>query len=594
MPTIIAVDASLSMMRPVPGRSDHTYHSLALKGVGNLLDNLAAAGKLEHLALVAFTTVTELKVDFTRDYDQIRQAVKKIEAVDKACLITMLKTAVNIMQAWGAQNVLQLVVFTDCGLGFGSTSISAFLETYIGRESEPEYAWLKTLATYKINFICLGVHSDAYFTNGLALYQQLLDAAQLKGQLFMTKPVKAEGGDGGAGGQNAGGATSHVSHKSELGRTAVFELVERLCESSYKLTEVKLKCGSYFRLESSVMLWPPVLPYEQPAVYDGDPIIRTIDQRIDVCGYLALSDIGSPASLSRHWVLPKVERTASRRSSGMAAASKPAKLTLDVTNPNYEFEKLEQDVRDFYLKDPKDAEESGDDADVTVVSKHSTLPLSEQQKETLCVLLHGALKMENMAALVLLGEKWYGFIYAFTDAKKKSNLMLNVLPPGTNVIPWLGDIEMLGFAEDISPGETASFPVRAERRSYSQSSVVWIRQASLQSDVQKVLRHAKKMPDKTQHFYKELNRIRRAALALGFVELLEALAMLLEKECAQLTLNGANTECTLQLQHAATELRKTSNRDIKSTIVPLQKVGGTVDAGAATAATAATPAAYLY
>ncbi|XP_033248509.1 integrator complex subunit 14-like [Drosophila miranda] len=570
------------MLRPVPGRNEHTYLSLATKGIQHLLDNFTAAGKLEHLALISYTTTAELKVDFTRDYDQIRQAVKKIETVDKACLLTMLKTSVSIMSTWGAQNLLQLVVFTDCGLGFGTTSISGFLETYAGKEADPEYAWLRTVANYNLNFICLGLHSDQYFTRALVMYQQLLDAALLKGQLFMT-PVKNP---------ETNEATSTPSHKSELGRTAVFELIERLCETSYKSTEVTLKCGSYFRMEAPVLLWPPTTPYEQPAVLGVEAQVRQIDQRIDVCGFLALSDIGSPATLSRHWVLPKVEREkTSRRSAGMAAVAKPAKLTLDTSNPNYELERLEQDIREFYAKDPKDTEESGDDADVTIVLKHSSGPQTEQQKECFCVLLHGALKMENMAALVRVGEKWYSFMYAFTDAKKKSNLMLNILPPGSNVIPWLGDLELLGFTEDLAPGETASFPVRADRRSYSQSSVVWIRQASLQSDVQKVLRHAKEMPDKTQHFYKELNRIRRAALALGFVELLEVLAMLLEKECAHLTLNGASNECTVQLQHAATELRKTSNRDIKSTIVPHQK-GGVPDASSSAAV--ASTAGYMY
>ncbi|KAH8293116.1 hypothetical protein KR044_005417 [Drosophila immigrans] len=595
MPTIIALDASLSMLRPVPGRNEHTYQSLALKGIQHLLDNLTAAGKLEHLALVAYSTVCELKVDFTRDYDQIRQAIKKVEPMDKACLLTMLKTSVSLMAAWGTQNLLQLVVFTDCGAGFGSTSIAGFLENYAGKAAEAEYAWLKALAHYQLNFICLGVHGDLHFTRGVALHQQLLDNAGLKGQLFMPKPLKtAENGD----------ANAAISHKSELGRTALFELIERLCEASYKSTEVTLKCGHYFRLEGQVLLWPPPKPYEQPGIYGGEPTLRHIEQRIDVCGFLALSDIGSPATFSRHWVLAKLEREKpSRRSGSLTAAAKSPKLTLDTgNNPHFELEKLEQDIREFYTKEPakEAAEESGDDADVVVVKPHSTTPAQqEQQKDTLCGLLHGALKLENMAALVLLGDKWFGFMYAYNDVKKKSNFMLNILPPGSHVIPWLGDLELLGFPEDLAPGETASFPVRAERRSYSQSCVVWIRQASLQSDVQKVLRHAKKMPDKTQHFYKELNRIRRAALALGFVELLEALALLLEKECAQLTLNGSvSGECTLQLQHAATELRKTSNRDIKSTIVPLQKA--TAAEGSAAAATAATaPAAagtpgYLY
>lgn len=182
MPTIIALDASLSMLRPVPGRNEHTYQSLALKGIQHLLDNMTAAGKLEHCALVSYTTVCELKVDFTRDYDQIRQAIKKIEPLDKACLMTMLKTSVSLMATWGTQNLLQLVVFTDCGAGFGSTSVAGFLEAYAGKEAEPEYAWLKMLATYNLNFVCLGIHADLYFTRGVTLYQQLLDAASLKGK----------------------------------------------------------------------------------------------------------------------------------------------------------------------------------------------------------------------------------------------------------------------------------------------------------------------------------------------------------------------------------------------------------------------------
>jgi hypothetical protein len=39
--------------------------------------------------------------------------------------------------------------------------------------------------------------------------------------------------------------------------------------------------------------------------------------------------------------------------------------------------------------------------------------------------------------------------------------------------------------------------------------------SGIQSDIQKVLRHARKLPDKTTQFYKELNRLKRAAVCLG-------------------------------------------------------------------------------
>ncbi|XP_017469201.1 PREDICTED: von Willebrand factor A domain-containing protein 9 isoform X1 [Rhagoletis zephyria] len=595
MPTIIALDVSLSMQRQIPGRSEEntlTYHQLALKGMSQLLEHLSSTSKLEYVSLITYSTISEVKVDFTRDYDVIRQAVKKVESGDKLCIISMLKNVASILSTnWGTQNYCQVVVFTDCGLGFGSTALKGFLQSYVDKENESEYDWITHLKTIKLNFICMGVHNDYYFTRAFPMYQQLIDFTGLKGQLYLPKPPKevAEGtentNDSTKSSANISAnttttaPTSHSSHKSELGRTAMFELIERVCEANFKPYEVLLKVGGYFRLECPVLIWPP------PAEYRTENGIRSelkISQKIEVCGYLSLSEIGSPASLSRHLVIPKVDREKpTRRSSEKSGSSKSSiggnvgtntKATLDVNQPNYEYEKLEQDIRDFYTKEAKDGDESSEDAEASLIKTSSGAVTSALEKESMCVLLHGAMKVENLAALVLLNDNWYGFLYSYADSKKKSNLMLNILPPGNNVIPWLGDLKLLGFAEDLLPGETSAFPVKADKRSYSQSCVVWIKQVSLQSDVQKVLRHAKKMPEKTQHFFKELNRIRRAALSIGFVELLEAMATLFEKESAQLTL-GANPECSIQLKHAAIELRKPSNRDLKISIVPLQKFG---------------------
>ena len=75
---------------------------------------------------------------------------------------------------------------------------------------------------------------------------------------------------------------------------------------------------------------------------------------------------------------------------------------------------------------------------------------------------------------------------------------------GTKCIPWLGDLSLLGpFSEANSPSSFTTFPIKPnEKRSYAQSCVVWVQPGNLQADIQKILRHARKMPDKTQHFYK--------------------------------------------------------------------------------------------
>jgi len=67
----------------------------------------------------------------------------------------------------------------------------------------------------------------------------------------------------------------------------------------------------------------------------------------------------------------------------------------------------------------------------------------------------------------------------------------------------------------------------------------------------------------------ELNRVRRAAIAFGFIELLDGLAAIFERECTLLP-GGAHPDCALQLTHAAGLLRKPYSRDIKYNITPLR------------------------
>lgn len=80
--------------------------------------------------------------------------------------------------------------------------------------------------------------------------------------------------------------------------------------------------------------------------------------------------------------------------------------------------------------------------------------------------------------------------------------MIDLYEIGNDNIPWLGDFRYFATAEEALPGDNLTFPLKPEKRSYSQNCVVWIKQAGLQSDIQKLLRHAKKLPEKTQQFYK--------------------------------------------------------------------------------------------
>jgi Integrator complex subunit 14 len=342
------------------------------------------------------------------------------------------------------------------------------------------------------------------------LYQQLLDITKQKGQIFLPR----------------------LNDNKSISERTVIKMFKQMCEVNYKPFEAVLNIGSYFKLESPVSLFPEPLPYTSKDSF-GNETVRMISKRIEVCGYIKITDIvgsgGSPACVTRHLMFPRVESTSQKK-------------TLS------ELEKMESEMKNFFAKNSQEEDES------------SSSISSDVTRESACVLLHGSLKLEASAAVVLLADDWYGLLYSYAD-KKKSNLLLSILPPGI-AVPWLGDFRNFGLMQDALSGESYGFPVKTEKKSYSSSSniISWIRDSALQADIQKILRHAKKMPEKTSHFYKELNRIRRNAQSLGFQELIDVLADIFEKEAQVMV---ANTECCVQLRHAASELRRNDRELIK-------------------------------
>ena len=92
-------------------------------------------------------------------------------------------------------------------------------------------------------------------------------------------------------------------------------------------------------------------------------------------------------------------------------------------------------------------------------------------------------------------------LHIFTNNRSKYLYLILI---GSKCIPWLGDLNQLGAPSDAGSTSTfTTFPVKpSEKRSYAQACVVWVQPGGLQADIQKILRHARKMPDKTQHFYK--------------------------------------------------------------------------------------------
>ncbi|KAJ8344473.1 hypothetical protein SKAU_G00318020 [Synaphobranchus kaupii] len=493
MPTVVLMDASLSMTRPVAleGSEEFQRKNLAIHGLTMLFEHMATNYRLEFTALVAFSSLWEVMVPFTRDYNTLQEALSNLEDYDKTCLESALQGVSNIVQQeWGSACPCQVVLVTDGSLGIGRGSLRHSLATMKQRGDDKKFP-LPFPFPAKLYIMCIANAEELQSSDTLDNLEQLLILSAGGGQIF--------------------------TMEGQLCLKSVQSMFGKLIDQAYTPFHAVLRCGN---LSSDVQ----VFPRPEPVVIDEEvePTPMTILTDLEIVGFIEIGDISSPPVLSRHLVLPIA---------------------------------VNKEVDEVGAGTAEDAEEE------------SSTNQMAGKSPNFCVLLHGSLKVEGMVALVQLGPEWYGMLYSQADSKKKSNLMMSLFEPGPEPLPWLGKMSQLGPTSDAKENpygedDTKSpFPLQPKnKRSYAQNVTVWIKPSGLQTDVQKILRNARKLPEKTQTFYKELNRLRKAALAFGFWELLKGVAELLERECTLLP-DSAHPDAAFQLSHAAQQLKLASTGD---------------------------------
>lgn len=160
-----------------------------------------------------------------------------------------------------------MVVFTDCGIGLGPSSIPnliASLESKSQKEKlvnvEPTFLnispqkaaraedssvhdWIPFSDLSKLSFVCIGHQSDSYYEQALKLYQQLLDVSAQKGQLFTSTDLNAS-------------TDSSVPTPLQWRNDILQKIIEKLCQSNYKPFESELNCGGYHKLKAPIIIWP--------------------------------------------------------------------------------------------------------------------------------------------------------------------------------------------------------------------------------------------------------------------------------------------------------------------------------------------------
>lgn len=504
MPTVILLDVSLSMSRILPvldaPNESSSIKDLAVSGLLTFLDHITAQCKLEFASLMLFSSLWEKSIGFTRDHDAIKTKLLEIDSFfDKTNIVNALEGLKEVvLEEWGHTTTLPINVILVTD---GCAGISANSSM-----ASASYTWPSMPFPCKLQVVCLSSPSDPLSRLSIPFYKKLISS--VAGKLAKGDPD----------------SQLWLPEGKTISLAAINNIFTQIASQEYQSWKGKLHCG---QISCPVSLFPPI--ETRILVTDFATIKCEADSDLRIIGFMDIAEIASPPVMSRHLMLPLPT------SKEQFLATVPTVFSLEgstVPIPDVGFD-----------TDTSDGSEEGKQA-------------------SLCVLLHGALKVEGMVAICQLATEWYGMLYSWADSKKKFNLMLSTFNGGEESIPWLFNLKNIGNPLTMV---TPMVDKKTSTKSYSQNVVVWVKQSGLQTDIQKVVRLAKKLPDKTSNFYRELSRFRKAAASFGFYDVLTGLAELLDRERQVMQ---PNSEAALQLAFAVECLR--SSEGFELDIPPLK------------------------
>ncbi|KAL3981812.1 hypothetical protein ACH3XW_44610 [Acanthocheilonema viteae] len=164
--------------------------------------------------------------------------------------------------------------------------------------------------------------------------------------------------------------------------------------------------------------------------------------------------------------------------------------------------------------------------------------ISQRNSEDVLNLLCSALRLEENVAICRLNKNLYGalcYISAKEEDPSVCRLSIVLFPSGPTPVAWLPPFTTMSSQSVVDAGnEEQLFCIMNDglsRPSYSSvQRTCWYEVHGLQSDIQKIARLLKKIPDRTFLFYSELNRIHSYCCAIGAEDVLEKLIQVLDEE----------------------------------------------------------------
>ena len=277
MPTIVLLDRSLSMLRPASQEDpDQSRLDLARSGLSWFFNYLSEHFPLEYTSLLSFSSLCDVVVPFTRDFEDLKSKLEDVAVLDRTDLHSALLAMVEIVSTeWGSFAPCQVVLVTD-----GSPGVRHQDSTR--RTKQPFCLPFPC----NISAVCMASKEELLDpTNGCRL-QRLCETTGIA-QTDVFVPSRS------------------LSVKS------VRDAFVQLAKTNFLPYNAQIKCG---HLSAPISLSPS--PCLQRTNFDftvsADQKFPSLDKtypglqypsEIKVCGFIDTSSLPAPPHYSRHYVL---------------------------------------------------------------------------------------------------------------------------------------------------------------------------------------------------------------------------------------------------------------------------------------------------
>ncbi len=285
MPTVILLDVSLSMSRRITAqdglKTDIQLRHFAVQGIHHFLDELYGRCRLEFTALVAFSSLWEIVVPFTRDVSALKAGCLSVDVYDKTCIENALRgVEAMVMEEWGSVVPINVILVTDGRLGTGKGS----LKESLNKTSNEEGTFVLPFSfPCNLSVICIAdSNNEEELSDSSICYKKLIDMKRKNGEIYIPE--------------------------SPLNIKHIEQCFHKIIIGHYEPYEGTLLCGN---LKSEITLSPPpnfknswmiILKSYRPE--QEDSAVMRMPNEFNIIGFLDIADISNPPYVSRHVVTP--------------------------------------------------------------------------------------------------------------------------------------------------------------------------------------------------------------------------------------------------------------------------------------------------